>query len=101
MGVEIPESSLLLAGFVLAHAAWSISDTQDLLCPIAVVEERGSRKLLRFEAATQVEAIANGKAKMAAINGKVDRWAFAREGLIHEGETEVDVISVGIGTRGQ
>jgi len=58
--MAIPEPALLLAGFVLAHAAWSISDLPegDLLVPLAVVEANGQRRLLRFEAETQDAAIA-------------------------------------------
>jgi len=41
-----------LAGFTLAHAAWSLSDTDDgePLCPLAVIEQHdGARRLVRFE----------------------------------------------------
>ena len=50
-----PDSLMLLAGFVLAHAAWSVSDLPkgELLVPLAVVEKNGQRQLLRFEAQTQ------------------------------------------------
>jgi hypothetical protein len=96
----IPESALLLAGFVLAHAAWSISDAPDLLVPLAMVERNGQREIMRFEADTQEEAIAHGKAKMATLSGDVDVWAFAREGLFNEKEGKVDVISVHIGVKG-
>jgi hypothetical protein len=96
----IPESALLLAGFVLAHAAWSISDAPDLLVPLAVVERNGQREIMRFEADTQEEAIAHGKAEMATLSGDVDEWAFAREGLFNQKEGKVDVISIDIGVKG-
>ena len=64
----IPESALLLAGFVWAHAAWSISDAPDLLVPLAMVERNGQREIMRFEADTQEEAIAHVKAKMATLS---------------------------------
>lgn len=59
----IPESVALLAGFVLAHAAWSVSDLPrgERLVPLAVVETAGQRQLLRFEAPTQEQAISDGK----------------------------------------
>ncbi len=98
--MAIPDSAFLLAGFVLAHAAWSISDTSDLLVPLAVVERNGQRKILRFEATTQEEAIAQGKAQMASLSTDVDAWAFAREGLFDERADKVDVISVDIGAKG-
>ena len=80
--MPIPESALLLAGFVLAHAAWSISDTPDLLVPLAIVERGGKRQLNRFEASTQEEAIAHGKEAMTALSADADDWVFAREGLM-------------------
>lgn len=96
----IPESALLLAGFVLAHAAWSVSDAPELLVPLAIVERSGQRETMRFEATTQQEAIAQGKAKMATLGGDVDEWAFAREGLFDERGGKVDVISIDIGAKG-
>jgi hypothetical protein len=76
--------ALRFGGFVLAHAAWIVSDIEkgdDLLCPIGVVEVADSREVIPFEAASQVEAIRLGKQKMEAMTGSVDRWAFARDGL--------------------
>jgi hypothetical protein len=98
--MALPESALLLAGFVLAHAAWSISDAPELLVPLAAVEQNGQRKMMRFEADTQEEAIAHGKSEMAARGVDVDDWAFAREGLLNEKGQKEDVISVDIGARG-
>ena len=62
-----PDSVVLLAGFVLAHGAWSASDLPkgELLVPLAVVETGGQRQLLRFEAQTQEQSIAEGKATLA------------------------------------
>lgn len=96
----IPESALLLAGFVLAHAMWSISDVSELLVPLAILERNGKREVLRFEGDTQEEAISNGKATMAALGADVEQWAFAREGLLNEHGDRVDVVSIDIGTKG-
>ena len=60
---SLPQSALSLAGFTLAHAAWSLSDTHDgeLLCPLAVLEQQdGTRRFMRFEADTQEHAIIAG-----------------------------------------
>jgi hypothetical protein len=79
---QLPQPGLSLAGFALAHAAWSISDTEDgeLLCPLAVVEtHQGARRLMRFEADTQEEAIVAGKKAMRNATGEAAAWAFARE----------------------
>jgi hypothetical protein len=81
--MSIPERALSVAGFVLAHAAWSLSDCEDddLLCPLAMVEQHdGARRLLRFEAETQEAAIVSGKAAMRDASGTCAAWAFAREG---------------------
>jgi hypothetical protein len=98
--MAITEPALLLAGFALAHAAWSISDTTDLLVPLAMLERDGKREVMRFEADTQEEAILRGKAKMAALGEVFDCWAFAREGLLNEKGNKIDVISVDIGVKG-
>jgi len=98
----VPESLILLAGFALAHAVWSVSDLPkgELLVPLAMVEESGQRKLLRFEADTQEVAIAKGKALLAQQEQSLDSWAFAREGQFKEGDRYVDVISVSAKVRG-
>lgn len=80
---SIPPAALSLAGFVLAHAAWSLSDCEDedLLCPLAIVEQHdGARRLQRFEADTQEAAIIAGKAAMRDASLSSAAWAFAREG---------------------
>ncbi len=91
-----PDSLILLAGFVLAHAAWSLSDlpTGELLVPLAVVEKNGQRQLLRFEAQTQEQAIAEGRATLTNRQAELDAWALGREGLMPEGTGRVDVLTV-------
>ena len=79
----LPQSALSLAGFTLAHAAWSLSDTDDgeLLCPLAVLQQQdGTRRFMRFEADTQEQAIIAGKTAMREVGSDVAAWAFAREG---------------------
>jgi hypothetical protein len=95
---------VLLAGFVLAHAAWSVSDLPkgDLLVPLAIVEKGGKRQLIRYEAETQEQAIAEGKAEMSKLSAEreVDAWAFARENQFKEGDKYVDAISVDAWAKG-
>ena len=78
----VPQNALEVAGFVLAHAAWSVSDTADdgVLCPLIMVERDGGRRLMRFEATTQCDAVARGKKAMADLTESADAWEFAREG---------------------
>jgi hypothetical protein len=96
------EQGLLLAGFVLAHAAWNVSDLPkgELLVPLAVVERSGQRELVRFEADTQEEAISRGKAAMVTLGTTVDGWAFARDGLFREASGTVDALSVDFWAKG-
>ena len=96
------ESLLTLAGFVSAHATWSVSDLPkgELLVPLAIVEKSGQRQLLRFEAESQEHAIAEGKATLAKHEQDLDVWAFAREGQVNEGGTYVDVLTIEAKSRG-
>ena len=98
--MALSESALLLTGFVLAHAAWSICDDTQLLVPLAISERNGKREVSRFEANTQEEAIDRGKAAMANLGASVDAWAFAREGLLSDKRGKVDVLSIDIGAKG-
>jgi hypothetical protein len=79
---SLSAESLFLAGFTLAHAAWSVSDTtsDELLCPLAVFEKDGERRLLRFEAETQEQAIRAMKEAMARSAHAGEAFAAAREG---------------------
>ena len=98
----IPDAGLWLAGFVLAHAAWIVSDLPkgELLVPLAIVEQGGKRALMSFEADTQEEAIKRGKAKMAELTGAVDAWAFVRDGRVTEAGRAVDVLVVDFWAKG-
>ena len=98
----ISDSLLLLAGFALAHAAWSVSDIPagELLVPLAVVEKNGVRQLLRFEAKTQEQAIAQAKAALTERRPELDAWVFVREGVMSRGASKVDVLSVDAWAKG-
>ena len=100
--MPIPQFLMLLAGFALAHASWSISDLPkgELLCPVAVIEKSGQRQLVRFEAESQEKAIREGKAAMAKFQSEVDAYAFAREGQYKENGRYVDVILVDAWAKG-
>ena len=75
----VPQVAAILAGFVLAHAAWSISDLPngDGFVPLAVVVVEGERHLERFAAPTVDEAVAKGRAVMRAATPSAEAWAFA------------------------
>lgn len=80
---SLSAEALHVAGFTLAHAVWNVSDltAADLLAPLAVIQERGERRLVRFEADSQEEAISRGKAATEEASASAEAWAFAREGL--------------------
>lgn len=76
--------SIRLAGFALAHAAWSISDlaSGQTLTPFVLSEEGGARELMRLEMPTPKAAIEEGKRAIQALSERVDAWAFARDGIL-------------------
>jgi hypothetical protein len=75
----VPAVAAVLAGFVLAHAAWSISDLPngDGFVPLAVVVVKGERRLQRFAGSPADEAVAKGRAAMRTAMSSADAWAFA------------------------
>jgi hypothetical protein len=86
-------------GMVLAHAAWIASDLEDgsLICPFAIIETAGERKVITFESDSQAESIERGKASFEEYRDKVGFWSFAREGLLSYvggDQPKVDVLSV-------
>ena len=95
----LSSDALYLAGFVLAHAAWSVSDLREdeLLCPLAMVEGAGGRRLARFEAPSQAEAIGAGQAALKGAIANGETVAFAREGTwrpVEAGQPADDVLTV-------
>ena len=94
--MAIPEAASLIAGFVLAHAAWNVSDLPqgDLLVPMALVEVGAERKLDRFVADTQEVAIQQGKEYVIKQQAAASSWAFAREGQMKTSTGQIDVLVV-------
>jgi hypothetical protein len=94
--VDIPSIALQLAGFVLAHSAWIVSDLPEgeLLAPFAIVEVDGERRLMHFEAETQHEAVSKGEAEMQALQVPGTNWAFVSEGLLPENGEKSDALFV-------
>src|SRR6187551_2739418 len=97
----VSESAGLLAGFVLGHAAWSVSDLPEgeLLVPMAIVDNGGERRLVRFEAETQERAIAEAKKYVAEQQSALSSWALAREGQFNGGSGSVDVLVIDVWAR--
>jgi hypothetical protein len=70
-----------LAGMVLAHAAWSVSDLSEgeFLVPPAMFERAGRRRLVRFAAENNAVATALAMAAMEEARDSKETWAFAWE----------------------
>ncbi|HQP31848.1 MAG TPA: hypothetical protein PLB81_11020 [Deltaproteobacteria bacterium] len=94
--MNISEEANMLAGFVLAHAAWNVSDLPPgvPLVPLALCVEGSERKLFRFEAETQEQAIAMGKEFVAKQQASASAWAFARVELMDTVSGKKDAIFV-------
>ena len=88
--------SILLLGFTLAHAAWSIAEAEvkELLCPLAFIERDGNLELLRFESEVQEDAISMGKDYIDLHKENAIVISFAREELLTEQYKKVDVLLV-------
>lgn len=76
------ESSLKLAGFALAHAAWSISDGQTL-CTLAFTENKATRRLLRFEADSIPDSLDLAREKLQRQQIFLARWALVFDGYLN------------------
>lgn len=94
----VSASALKLAGFLMAHAFWIISDLDqgDAYVPQALCEGSAGRELFVFEADTQAEAVAKGKSFMAENAASYDRCAFARDGHVQTKEGYIDVLSIDV-----
>lgn len=102
MVISIPESLLILAGFVFGHATWNVSDLpkDELLVPMVMIEKAGQRELIRFEGETQLEAITKAKRWLAENEKSVDLWVFARENQFKENGVDVDALTIEAKARG-
>ena len=96
MSMMFSENALKLAGFLLAHATWVIGDLEPAAnyVPQAICLKDGALVLEVFEADTQDEAVANGKAFMSAEAAKYDGCAFARDGLVRTDAGPIDVVTI-------
>jgi len=99
--MEISTDMVRFGGLVLMHTAL-IASAQcegELICPFAVVAKDDNRQTIEFEAETQEEAVANGKASLDEYQDSVDFWSLAREGLYSatgEEGAKIDVLLVSV-----
>jgi hypothetical protein len=95
----IPTAALQLAGFLMAHAFWSVSDLPpggqyqpQSLC----MRSDGNRSLQTFEGATALDQDAKAKAFVA---GGADQWpdcAIARQVRVGTPSGEVDALVIDV-----
>ncbi len=87
---------LKLGGFLLAHASWIIDDLgpADNYVPQALCLKEGELELNSFEADTQEEAVARGKAFMEVKAAEYDACAFARDGLLRHDGRAIDALII-------
>jgi hypothetical protein len=94
--LQIPDPVVALAGFALGHALWNVCDFEEedeVLCPLAFTFDGEDKRLLRFEAESQEDAIDVGLSTLLE-DGSLTQWAFAREGIFRTETGPVDVLLV-------
>lgn len=76
MSIEIPDDVLLIGGYALMHACYSVSDVPagELLVPFVIFESEGRQEVVRFEADTQEAAVENAKRHLDSIRDTADLW---------------------------
>jgi hypothetical protein len=73
--------TIKLAGFALAHAAWSVSEGETL-CTMAFTENGSDRQLFRFEADPIPESVEIGRQHLNDLQADLERWVLAFDGYI-------------------
>ena len=80
--MALSASALQLAGFLMVHAFWTISDQApgDAYVPQALCEtDAGERRLVSFDAPTSDESLAQARSFMGSAAGQFAECAFTRE----------------------
>jgi hypothetical protein len=95
----VPRSAALLAGEVLAHAAWSISEAPEgeVLIPLAGILREGKVELIRFVPEELPEEfsgdfIAFARRQLQDQQGKLEAWTLAYDTRVARDQRKVDAI---------
>lgn len=91
----VPESAGLLAGEVLAHAVWSISEAPEgeILIPLAGMFCEGKVQLIRFvPEELSGDFIACARQQLEDQRGKLEAWTFAYDTRVTRDQGKVDAI---------
>lgn len=87
--MALAASALQLAGFLLAHGFWTISEetAQDRYVPQALCETvAGERRMITFDAATPEQSQADANSFMGSSAGQFARCAFSRDAQVPLGK---------------
>ena len=92
MSTTIPDDVLFRAGFVLAHAIWSVSDLEDgeTLVPLGLAVTAGEQELIRFVAKSKrnEDAVAQAYEFFNEHGSEYDAWALACDVYIRDQDTD-------------
>lgn len=95
--MPLPAGPLQLAGFLLAHAAWTVSDlpAERRYVPQALCETaRGERQMTSFDAESEAASGAQARSYLDAAAPHFASCAFARTTAVPMGEGSVPAIVV-------
>lgn len=87
--MALSAGALQLAGFLLAHGFWTISEqtAQDRYVPQALCETvAGERRLVTFDAPTPEQSQADARSFMGSSAGQFARCAFSRDAQVPLGQ---------------
>lgn len=88
------EKTARLAGFIAAHAIWSVSDGETLITMIGSEDADGQRKLDRLVTPRIEESVARGREQLLTNPEHVARAALAFDGYITLPDGKTDAIFV-------
>ncbi|MEA2560105.1 MAG: hypothetical protein QOH06_1609 [Acidobacteriota bacterium] len=91
----VPRSAALLAGEVLAHAAWSVAEAPEgeVLIPLGGILREGRVELIRFvPEELSGDFIAFARQQLADQQGKLEAWTLAYDTRVTRDEGKVDAI---------
>jgi hypothetical protein len=92
--VSAMEETAELAGFIAAHAIWSVSDGETLIPMLGSEDAAGERKLTRFMTEKLEDGVAQGRKAMADDKRRSGRAAFAFDGYITLADGKTDAVFV-------
>ena len=88
---KLHQPIIKLAGFALAHAAWSVSKGETL-CTMAFTENGSNRQLFRFEADTIPESVEIGRQHLNDLQAELERWILVFDGYVTLGDEKLDAL---------